>query len=105
MTQISVRITIPEGVDFADLKLERDPETGVIRFDWAPLEAICEASDLDIALLKERDEDNVAGLIWAWYAQHRQHGGAPDPVQEALIAEVEAEDIHGLYAVQKGGTA
>jgi len=105
MTAHATTISIPEGMDFANLKLERDPVTGTIRFDWLPIEAICAASGLDIALFREQHEDNVSGLIVAWYAEHLRQGGHPDPVQEQLLSEVQAEDTYGLAAVQKGGQA
>lgn len=91
---IARRITIPDGVTFADLHLTRDPQTGEIDFDWAPIEAICAASGLDIDLLRTSD-DNRAALVVAWYTEHRARGGDPDPVQEDLLAEVAAEDARG----------
>ena len=53
MAQHAVRITIPDDLDYADLKLSRDVVTGGVDFDWAPIERICEASGLDIALNAE----------------------------------------------------
>jgi hypothetical protein len=95
-------IAIPDGVKFADLKLQRDPD-GAVSFDWAPIERICAASNLPIELLREGPEDNVAGLITRWYAAHREGGGEPDPVQEDLIAETLAEDAAGQpYSHQPG---
>lgn len=85
-----MQITIPETVTFADLKLERDPITGDVSFDWEPIEAICEASGIDVAIFKEGPADNVSGLIATWYAAHRSNGGAPDPVQDQLLAEIHA---------------
>lgn len=93
---------VPDDFDFSTLKLSRDPVTGSIEFDWAPVEAICRASGVDPKIFREQPEDNVAGLIVAWYAQHRQNGGALDPVAEQLIAEVEAEDEFGEGRVQRG---
>lgn len=90
-----LKVSIPEGVDFADLRLERNPRTGAIKFDWAPLERICAASGIDIAVLRDGPEDNVAGLIVAWYAEHIARGGARDPVEDELIAEALAEDERG----------
>lgn len=94
MAQQMARITIPAGLDFADLKLARDPD-GHVSFDWAPIERICEASGIDVALFRESTEDNLAGLVTAWYREHLSRGGARDPVQDDLIAEVEAEDAAG----------
>ncbi len=82
-----IEIRIPEDINFADLNLMRDPVTGDISFDWAPLERICEASGLDLAILDDESEDYVSELIIEWYAVHLARGGAPDPVQDALIAE------------------
>lgn len=91
----AVRIQIPDNLDFSSLQLSRDPVTLHVEFDWAPIEVICKLSNIDIAFFKEQDEDNVASLINAWYIEHRQRGGAPDPVQEQLLAEVEAEFAAG----------
>lgn len=85
----TVGVTIPEGLAFEALQLTRGPSG--IAFDWAPIEAICECSDIDIGLLREQDEGNVAGLIIEWYALHCSLGGAPDTVAEELISEVLAE--------------
>lgn len=41
------KITIPDGLNFAELKLTRDPVTGEVEFECAPLEAICEANGRD----------------------------------------------------------
>lgn len=102
--QLIIGIRIPEGVRFADLNLSRDHVTGYVRFDWAPLRLICEASGIDLAILTDQSEDNVSELLVQWYAAHRAFGGAPDPVLEQLLAEVEAEDRHGAANVQRGPT-
>src|SRR3990170_5476567 len=95
MSTNKLMVSIPEGLDFSELHLARDPRTGAIEFEWAPIERICAASGLDVALFRSGPEDNVAGLITAWYAEHRGHGGAADTVQEDLLAEVRAEDGRG----------
>lgn len=86
---------IPEGLDFAALRLSRDPQTGAVDFDAAPIRAICEASGLDMQLFTDAPEDNFAGLISAWYAEHLARGGARDACMDELIAEATAEDQHG----------
>lgn len=100
----ALRIVIPEGLSFEALKLTR-ASTGPVKFDWAPIEQICAGSGIDIALLRDGPEDNVAGLIIGWYAEHRAHGGAPDPVAEDLIDEARAEDAHGSGLSHQPGTA
>lgn len=39
MTTHATAITLPDGIDFADLKLTRKP-TGAISFDWRPIEEV-----------------------------------------------------------------
>lgn len=90
----TVAITIPDGLDFSELKLARDAD-GMVSFDWTPIARICEASNLDISVLRDQPEDNVAELITAWYLEHLERGGAPDPVQEDLINEARLENAHG----------
>lgn len=90
------QITIPDDVRFSDLHLARDPD-GHISFDWTPIERICSASGLDVGLLRDAPEDNVAPLIVAWYAEHLRNGGERDAVQDDLIAETAAEDAAGQH--------
>jgi hypothetical protein len=90
-----LKITIPPGLDFGDLKMSRIPETGEVEFDWTPIERLCEQNGLDVEIFRDSDEENVAGLINSWYFAHLENGGARDPVQDDLIAEAMAEDEHG----------
>lgn len=95
MADALVRLVIPDGVDFSDLKLTRDPDTGDVSFDWTPIERICEASGIDADVFRSDPEDNVSGLIVRWYTEHRAAGGAHDPVAADIIAETMLEDEHG----------
>jgi hypothetical protein len=97
-------IRVPADLDFSVLDLRRDPVTRKVSFDWAPIERICEISGVDVKIFREGHEDNVAGLIIAWYGEHRQNGGAPDAVAEQMLAEVSAEEIYGEINVQAGGS-
>jgi hypothetical protein len=74
-----LRVTIPDGVEFADLRLSRDADDGQVRFKMGPIEAICEASALDLDEIVQGPEPLVGLLIAAWYAAHREQGGAPEP--------------------------
>lgn len=94
MQQQLARVAIPDDVEFADLKLARDAD-GAVSFDWTPIEHICAASGMPVELLRDGPEDNVGGLIMAWYRAHRDSGGLLDPVAEDLIAEAAAEDAAG----------
>lgn len=90
-----LRVTIPEGVEFADLCLSRDMGNGQVRFKMAPIEAICEASALDLDEIVQGPQPLVGLLIAAWYEAHLAQGGAPDPVQEDLVEEARLEMAHG----------
>lgn len=94
MTTTPMALSVPDDLDFAALKLARDAD-GHVSFAWEPIERLCSIDGIDIVLFREGPEDNVSGLITAWYFAHRQRGGAPDAVQEDLIAEVLLEDGHG----------
>jgi hypothetical protein len=50
---------------------------------------------MDVGMFKDAPEDNAAGLISAWYAEHLARGGARDATMDDLIAEAAAEDQHG----------
>lgn len=92
-----MRLTIPDGVDFSDLRLTRSA-SGDVDFDTAPLERICQANGIAL-----QTDDDAAALMTAWYRAHRAAGGAPDPVADDLIAEAEAEDrLGGGFSHQPG---
>jgi hypothetical protein len=93
-------IEIPFDISFEDLQLSRDPVTGVVAFDLEPVERVCEANDIDVDTFLT--DDNIGALLSAWYQAYRASGGALDPVQEQILAEVEAEDEVGLINVQEG---
>ena len=93
--QMTAHIVIPDDVQFSDLKLSRDTSTGDIEFDWAPIERICIASGIDISVLRDQDEGNLAELLTVWYRAHRDAGGEPDSAMDDLIAEAAAEDDRG----------
>lgn len=104
MQQQLAKVAIPNGVDFSDLRLARDADGGV-SFDWFVIERICQASGMPVEMLRDGPEDNVAGLIIAWYQAHLQQGGQPDPVADDLIGEVRAEDAAGQTTSHAPGRA
>lgn len=104
MQQQLARVAIPEGLEFADLRLSREAD-GSVSFDWGVIERICAASGLPVEMLRDGPEDNVVGLIIGWYEAHRQRGGAPDPVVEDLEAERIAEDTAGQHISHAPGRA
>ena len=102
MEKMLTKITIPEGVDFSDLRLSREPD-GSVSFDMAVVEKICRASGIPIALLRDGSEDSVSGLLVAWYQAHIAQGGAHDPVADDLIAEAMVEESAGQsFSLQPG---
>lgn len=98
-------VIFPADVKFRDLKLARDTRTGDVSFDWSPIERICEASGVDVAVFREGSEDNLAGLLTTWYRYHLASGGEPDAVYSDLIGEVRAEDAAGQHFSHAPGRA
>ena len=92
--QKQLKISIPQNIDFSDLELNRNPSGG-ITFNAEIINAICNASGIDPKIFLESHEDNMAGLIIEWYANHLKNGGEHDPVADDLIAETLAEDQLG----------
>ena len=95
MRQLKLRVTMPGGVDFADLHLPRSPDDGLVRFKMAPIEAISEASALDLGEIAQGPQPLVGLLIAAWYETPIAQGSPPDPVQEGLMEEARLEMEHG----------
>ena len=104
MSQQLTRIVIPSDVRFADLKLARERD-GHVSFDWRPVERVCAASGIDVSLLRETDEDNVAGLLVAWYTAARANGEPEDATAEDLASEVRAEERIGQHVSLPPGRA
>jgi len=89
-----LKISIPDGISFADLNLGRSA-SGSITFNAEIINAICEHSGIDSQVFWESHEDNMAGLIIEWYASHLKNGGERDAVADDLITETLAEDERG----------
>ena len=89
-------LKVPTDLDFNDLNLTRDPVSGDISFDWAPVEKICEVNQIDISIFKDQHEDNVGALLVYWYFEYIKAGGKPNLVAESLLAEISVEDEFGV---------
>ena len=98
-------ISIPIGMAFSELRLERDPQTGDVSFDTSVIERIERESGLPAGFFMCQHEDAMAALITTWYSAHRSSGGDADPVAEDLLAEVRAEDAAGQHYSHKPGHA
>lgn len=90
MRREAITIAIPEDLTFAQLGLERTP-SGDVAFNESAISAICVASGIEPALFFAESEDNVAGLIVAWYSAARARGEPDDLVAESLILEAQME--------------
>ncbi len=84
-------VVIPAHLDYSDLQLRRQID-GSVQFNWAPIEIICEASNIDARVLKKDAGHAIATLLIRWYAVHRLRGGALDQVQEELMSDALTED-------------
>jgi hypothetical protein len=98
------KIAVPDDVDFADLNLHRI-KTGEVVFDWEPIEKICAANNIDVAIFKNAHEDNVASLLVGWYHQHLLRGGARNATQDDLMQEAVLEDLRGGGISHQPGSA
>jgi hypothetical protein len=97
-------ISIPDTIEFSDLKLARDKD-GMVSFDVETINKICNASGIDVAIFTQESEDNVSALIVAWYKSHITNGDHPDIVAEDLISEVRLEDSLGGGVSHQPGNA
>ena len=92
---MTVQIQIPEGVHWP--RLTRDSRTGDIDVDTATITAVADANPH----IDWSTEDAVTALLVAWYRELRK-SGFRDPVQEQVLAEMDAEDSFGAVRVQIG---
>jgi hypothetical protein len=98
----ALQIRIPAEIEFADLCLEREAETGDLLLDWEPIDEICDASEIEVEVFTEASEESLIALLLAWYAEHRRHGGESDQVMEMILAEMQAEQQYGIAAGRGG---
>lgn len=104
MPPTPITLSVPSGLSFSALGMRRDAD-GEVSFDWTAIERLCELNGLDVDRFRRSDEGAVGGLIVAWYKAHLAAGGERDPVQDDLIAEVEAEDRFGSSVSHAPGRA
>jgi len=83
--ETAVKIKIPFGLDFDDLKLALD-EDGDVCYDGKTIEKVCQASNLDISHFTNGPPENLWHLIGVWYSAHRKHGGPLNPIAEEIFA-------------------
>lgn len=73
-----------------------------IEFDWSLIEAICDASGIDMSEFRSEDEDKACSLLHQWYAEHRARGGAADPKMEDIVIEAKLDEIFGSVSHEPG---
>jgi hypothetical protein len=96
-------ITIPAGLGFKELALEREPRTRRLLYKPVPLERLIAANRLAIRGTMFEEEDLAAWLIAEWYLVHRSGGGEKDPVAEQILTEFAALRASGIPAPDPGG--
>lgn len=82
--EVSVKIKIPFGLDFEDLKLAFD-EDGDVCYDGKVIEKVCQESGLEMSHFTDGPPENLWYLIGEWYLAHRRHGGARNLVAEEIF--------------------
>ena len=97
-------VAIPDDVNFDDLQLTMDAD-GYISFNTDVIAQICRASGVDIRVFEDGPEGNLSEFINTWYRAHQSNGGEKHPVMEAMISEVEIEDLHGQHVSHGAGRA
>jgi len=86
-----LEIQIPSSVLFSDLNLAYSEKQGV-SFDWVPIQAICDASGVDISFFTPPNLNNVIDLLINWYGQALRNGEPRDPVADMLWSEAFSEE-------------
>ena len=82
-------LSVPEALDFADLGLWHDQDTGHVQFNWSAVHELADYNQLDRAIFA--NPDNVGALIAAWYQAHLLNGGDKDMAAERMFNAVAAE--------------
>ena len=96
-------ITIPAGLGFAELALEREPYTRRLLYKLVPLERLVAANRLALRGTMFEEQDLAAWLIAEWYLAYRTAGGESDPVAEDILKEVAALQLSDIPSQQQGG--
>ena len=91
---MKLTLNIPPEISFNDLELKQESD-GTLSFSLEPINQLCKANGIDIAIIINENEDNVAGLLVAWYEIHRVNHGLLNDTAERMIQEVLLEDALG----------
>ncbi|MBB1077495.1 hypothetical protein HUU62_24130 [Rhodoferax sp. 4810] len=82
-TDTLLTLKLPEGYDFADLKLRRCADDA-IDLDMDLVKRICKINGLDFDKVCQNPGPVVSSILTVWYKTHLAEGGAPDAVMEQL---------------------
>ncbi len=78
-----LRLKLPEGYTFADLKVRRCADDA-IDLDMDIVRLICKLNDLDFEKVCQSPGPVVTTILTVWYKNHLAAGGRPDPLMEDL---------------------
>ena len=82
-TDALLTLKLPEGYDFADLKLRRCADDA-IDLDMDLVRLICTINGLDFEKVCQNPGPVVTSILAVWYKRHLADGGAPDALMEVL---------------------
>ena len=82
-TDALLTLKLPEGYDFADLKLRRCADDA-IDLDMDLVRLICSINGLDFEKVCQNPGPVVTTILTVWYKRHLADGGAPDALMEVL---------------------
>lgn len=92
---------LPPDLHFGELALEQDLLTDRLLFAPSPLGQLCVHNGIDPEATLA-SEDKACELICAWYVAHREAGGKPDSVAEAILARLAREEAAARLPHRKG---
>lgn len=93
-----IRVSVPDGVSFNDLRLVRQPD-GTLSFDRDVLAAVCVHSGATAGSLDQRA---LCMVLIEWYLLHIQSGGEKCQVMSDLVQEARWEAQLGTFVHEPG---
>ena len=79
----ALQIKLPQGRNFADLKLRRCDDEA-IDMDMDLIQAVCNLNGWDFEKVRTNPGPVISTILSVWYKTHLAEGGAPDAVMELL---------------------
>ena len=82
-TDTLLTLKLPEGYNFADLKLRRFA-ADAIDLDMDLFKLVCTLNGMDFDRVLQNPGPVVTSVLAVWYKRHLADGGAPDALMEDL---------------------